>query len=169
MKTAAFAAAGLALGLAVPAGAQGSGVWTLDTPKPPLDVAHLIYAAPGAPAPLVAVSCRRKTGQVIASFDAAQSLAASRRGETWVDRIGRPAPWPVSVTIASGAARTTLRGQASPNPAGGSTVSVEVSDRAPVLAEWKKTGALQLEALDETRAPPPAKKGLVSRFLRFCG
>lgn len=170
MKTEALAAA-CAVCLLVPsaAGAQADRFWTLDIPRAPLDVAHLIYLAPTSGAPVLAVSCKKKTGQVIASFDVGGSLAAGRRGDVWVDRIGRPAPWPVSVTLTSGGQTTTLRGQAHPNAQGGSTVSVEAASRAPVFDAWKTSAELKLEAMDETVAPPPAKKGLIGRFLRFCG
>lgn len=170
MKTEVLAAA-LGACLLVPgaAGAQANRFWTLDIPKAPLDVAHLIYLAPTSGAPVLAASCRKKTGQVIASFDVAESLAADRRGDVWVDRIGRPAPWPVSVTLTSAGVSTTLRGQAHPNAQGGSTVSVEAASRAPLFDAWKTSAELKLEAMDETVAPPPAKKGLISRFLRYCG
>lgn len=170
MKSFAIAAGlGVCLVGAGAAAAPANPFWTLDIPKAPLDVAHLVYLSPTSGAPVLAMSCRKKTGQVIASFDVAQSLAAAQRGSTWVDSIGRPAPWPVSVTLASGAQSTTLRGQAHPNAQGGSTVSVEAASRAPVLGDWKKSGALMLQSMDEGVSPPPAKSSLVSRFLRFCG
>lgn len=167
MKTVAIAA-GLALALAAPAAGQTPGGWTLEIPKAPLDVAHLIHAGPDG-RPILALSCRKNTGQIAASFEASENLASGRRGEVWIDRIGRPAPWAVSVAVVSGPERTTLRGQARPSPAGGSTVSVEVSDRAPVLAAWRKSAVLRLESLGSAVEPPPARKSLIGRFLGYCG
>ena len=163
-------ATALALSVLTPtaAGAQSGPVWTIDTPRAPLDMAHLVYADPAGGAPELALSCRKGTGQIIASFEAPESLASSRRGEVWVDRIGRPAPWPVSVTVSSSAERTTLRGQANPSAAGGSTVSVEIADRAPVIADWRRTAVLAFSALGANRSPSPPPKSMVGRFVNFC-
>ncbi|WP_374575758.1 hypothetical protein [Phenylobacterium sp.] len=168
MKTVAFAAGVLAAALAGPAGAQER-LWTLDIPKAPDDVASLTYALPASGDVALRLSCRKKTGQIRIQFQAAQGMAATRRGEVWVDEIGRQPPWPLSVTIASMDQQTTLRGQAVPDEAtGGSIVSVEVATRAPVVEAWRTSAELKLTALDATADQPPAKKGLVRRFLGYC-
>jgi hypothetical protein len=48
-------------------------------------------------------------------------------------------------------------------------VAVEVSTLAPVIADWRKTQVLRIEAVLETNLQPPAPKAMVSRFLRACG
>lgn len=171
MKTLAF----LTLGLGVLAGAAAaqspdSAAWNLSLPKAPQDTAYLTYAVPESGRLRLNLSCRVKSGQVLAMFDVEKRLAVKQRGQSWVDNIGRPAPWPVSVTVMSLTQKTTLRGLALPNAmTGGSTVQVEVSTLAPVVAEWRNTAVLRLDALDEVNAQPAAAKGLISRFLRACG
>lgn len=75
-----------------------------------------------------------------------------------------PAARPASVILTSGADRAVLRGMAAP----GSGASAEVSSQAPVIAAFRKTGVLSVAALDQTLTPPPAKTGLVRRFLGAC-
>lgn len=144
-------------------------VWAFTAAKLPETVSYLRYAIPDADEIGVTLSCPRKSGEITARFDVDQRLADHLQGRTWVDRIGRPPPWPISVTLASATAATTLRGQAQPDEMnGGSSISVDVSDRAPVLAEFARTGQLKLTALSGSVQPPPAPKGLAGRFLRSC-
>jgi hypothetical protein len=172
MKSVAFAVLGL-VALAGPAAGQAppGPVWTLTLPKAPAETARLAYGEPGAAAPPLYLSCRPKSGQILAAFDVKQKLAAHRRGDVWIDAIGRPAPWPISVTISSSVQKTTLRGVAFPSAATEtvSSVAVEVSTLAPVIADWRKTQVLRIEAVLETNLQPPAPKAMVSRFLRACG
>lgn len=172
MKAYVLVALGLAALAADAAGAQtpAAPAWTLSLPKAPEDLARLTYEEPGAEAGRLLLSCKPKSGQMVAAFDVKTKLASRRRGDVWIDAIGRPAPWAVSVTVASLTLSTTLRGAADHNESTkGSSVAVEISTRAPVLAEWRKTGVLSVGAALEKNAPPPTPKALVSRFLRACG
>lgn len=131
--------------------------------------AFLSYGTPGSEEVELGMSCTRKTGQIRIVFPVAQRLAETLRGSTWLDSVGRPAPWPVSVTVSSAVQSTTVRGQADANElSGGSSVSVELSERAPVLQEFAKTGQLRLIAVGDTVAPPPAPRRDARRFVRSC-
>jgi hypothetical protein len=131
--------------------------------------AHLAYAVPESDEVQVALSCTRKTGQIRIFFPAEERLAETLRGSTWLDKVGRPAPWPVSVTVASGAQSTTVRGQADADElAGGSSVTVELTDRAPVIQAFAKTGELRVSALGTTVEVPPAPRRDAGRFVRAC-
>lgn len=170
MKTAASAACALGLALAAGAALAQDRLWTLDIPKAPDDVATLVYRLPVSGDTGLSLSCRKKTGQVVVAFDVGAGMKASRRGAVWVDEIGRAPPWPVSVTLTSMGEQTTLRGQAWPNDAtGGSTVKAEVATRAPVIDAWRRSAELNLTALDASVTQPAASKGLVRRFLSYCG
>lgn len=148
--------------------AQEGRVWTLGNDKA-LPEVTLIYGAPNSDDVVIALRCPRQTGQVTASFAVAAKLADQRQGEVWVDKIGRPAPWPVSVTIASGAASSTLRGQANADALnGGSLLSAEIATRAPVIAALRKTGVITLSGLNETKDAPPVPLKLVRPFLSAC-
>lgn len=148
--------------------AQEGRVWTLGNDKVLPDVT-LVYGAPNSDDVVIALRCPRQTGQVTASFAVAAKLADRRQGEVWVDKIGRPAPWPTSVTIASGAASATLRGQASADELnGGSLLSAEVATRAPVIAAFRKTGVITLTGLNETKDAPPVPLKQVRPFLSAC-
>lgn len=131
--------------------------------------AHLTYAVPESDEVELALSCTRKTGQIRILFPVEQRLAATLRGSTWLDKVGRPAPWPVSVTVTSGAQSTTVRGQADADElAGGSTVIVELTDRAPVMQNFAKSGELRVAALGTTVSVPPAPRRDASRLVRAC-
>lgn len=132
--------------------------------------AFLTYGIPDSDEVQLSLSCTRKTGQIRAFFPVEHRLAVSLRGGTvWVDEVGRPAPWPVSVTVASGDQSTTVRGQADADElGGGSSVTVELSERAPVMQAFAKTGQLRLIALGETVAHPAAPRRDASRFVRAC-
>ncbi|HEY9219865.1 MAG TPA: hypothetical protein VIO94_17590 [Phenylobacterium sp.] len=131
--------------------------------------AFLTFGLPDSDEVELSLSCTRKTGQIRIFFPVETRLADRLRGSTWLDKVGRPAPWPVSVTVASGAQSTTVRGQADANEmSGGSSVTVELSERAPVLQEFAKTGALRLSAVGETVASPNAPKGEARKLVRSC-
>ncbi|MDP3869864.1 hypothetical protein [Phenylobacterium sp.] len=153
---------------ATAAQAQDGRVWTLANDKTLPEVA-LVYGAPNSDDLVIALRCPRGTGQVTAAFLVEARLADRRENEVWVDKIGRPAPWPTSVTLASGLASATLRGQASADDLNrGSLLSAEVATRAPVIAAFRKTGVMTLTGLGETRSAPPVPLKQVRPFLSAC-
>lgn len=166
MKAALILAAVLAAGAARAQDADPAPRWTGAVEK---TEAHLTYAVPESDEVELSLSCTRKTGQIRIFFPAEERLAATLRGSTWLDKVGRPAPWPVSVTVASGVQSTTVRGEAHPDElAGGSSVSVELTDRAPVMQAFAKTGELRVAALGTTVAAPPAPRRDARRLVRAC-
>lgn len=153
---------------ATAAQAQDGRVWTLSNDKTLPDVA-LVYGAPNSDDMAVSLRCVRGTGQVSAAFPVTPQLADRQQDGVWVDKIGRPAPWPASVTVASGLAIATLRGQAVAGDANvGSRLSAEVATRAPVIAAFKKTGVIALSGLGETKSTPPVPLKQVRPFLSAC-
>jgi hypothetical protein len=122
--------------------------------------AFFAYATPESDDVAVSLSCRRKTGQIkiLAPFE--QRLA------------GRARSRPLSVTVVSGTKKpvsATVPGVARPDEMnGGATVETELADRAPVMAEFGRSGRLRLEAAGEAVEPPPAPAGQARRFLRAC-
>ena len=138
--------------------------WVVDTPKgAPATLVH------GAPA-TVGFACQKGSGQVEVRLVTARTLADHKDGDAAVDAAGVPAPWPASLTFASGPDAATLRGHAEPDPAGpGSVLTAEISTAAPVIKAFARTGLLSLTGLGETTAEPPVKPGLARRFLGVCG
>lgn len=162
-RSLAFAAALFAV--AAPAAAQEGG-WTYRAAPDP---AELTYLAVGDLQPTVTLSCVKDSRQLLARFVAARKLGVENVDGRWVDDVGRPAPWPVSVTLTSTAAQTTIPGQAEMGPDGqGSIVSVEFADRAPVAEAFRQTGVLSLAAIGEVVTPAPAPRRSVQTFLRYC-
>ena len=153
---------------ATAAQAQDGRIWTLSNDKTLPDVA-LVYGAPNSDDVVAALRCVRGTGQVATSFPVATRLADRQLNGVWVDKIGRPAPWPASVTLASGLASATLRGQAGADDLnGGSRLSAEVATRAPVIAAFRKTGIITLSGLGEAKITPPVPLKQVRPFLSAC-
>lgn len=164
MRLAALAAVLLAAGAAQ--AQEAAPRWMGDVEK---TEAHLAFAVPESDEVALALSCTRRTGQIRIFFPVEERLAETLRGSIWLDKVGRPAPWPVSVTVASGVQSTTVRGQAHPDElAGGSSVSVELTDRAPVMQAFARSGELRVAALGTSVAVPPAPRRDASRLVRAC-
>jgi len=155
----------LLLSIAAPAIAQ-EGAWTYrDDPEP----VALSYVPPGLTDPSVIFTCVKDSRQLVALFPVEQRLGVEAVDGRWVDDVGRPAPWPVSVTIASAESRTTIPGVADIDPqGGGSIVSVEFADRAPVAEAFRQTGVISLAAVGGVVTPAPAPRRSVQSFLRYC-
>lgn len=151
---------------AAPAGPD----WMLSVPKSrEPGRAQLVYADAEAGAPRLSLSCDAGSGMIVAAFEVSQKLASRQRNGVWIDAIGRPEPWALSVSVASMSQSTTLRGAARHNAAtAGSSIAVEIATAAPVIAEWRKTGALRFRAALEDRQEPPAPRAMVTKFLRVC-
>ena len=155
----------LLLLLAAPAAAQ-EGAWTYRAEPEPVE---LSYVAPGAFAPALVLACVKDSRQLVARFPVEQRLGVRTLEGRWVDDVGRPAPWPVSVTLTSGEAQTTIPGLADVDPQdGGSLVSVEFADRAPVAEAFRQTGVISLAALGGIVSASPAPRRSAQSFLRYC-
>lgn len=132
-------------------------------------LAQFMHAVPETDDVGLTLSCTKDTGQVTVGLRSGRTLGVRQVNGAWVDDIGRPAPWPVSVTVASGAVSTVVPGQATFDELdGGSYVTAELSDRAPVIEAFARTGDIRVEALGAQERQPPARPGDVRRFLRFC-
>lgn len=152
MKTAALSAL-IALSITATAAAQGSRVWVVETPKDAHAV--LAFGTPGGADAPVVFRCVPKSGQV-------QVTASMNRGPPEASRS-----IPASVTVASETASATLRGQVVKTTYGG-LAQTEFSTRAPVAADFRKTGIIGVTVLGETVSLPPANKGMVRKFLGAC-
>ncbi|KQW70488.1 hypothetical protein ASE17_16495 [Phenylobacterium sp. Root77] len=166
MKSAALALALFAASGA--AHAQDSDyAWSVETPKDA--EAALRFGLHDTDDQPIAFTCVRGSGQVKVSADLAKRLGVERIGETWVDKAGVRAPWPMSVAMASEGASLTLRGVGHPNDiTDGTLVLTEFSTRAPLAAAFRKSGVVSLTAAGESVKPPPAPKGAVRKFLSAC-
>lgn len=158
----------LLLALMAPAAqAQEGRVWTVETPKG-LE-ARLSYGTPGTEDLVLALRCTPKSGQILLGASLGHRIETSIVSGRHVDVVGIPAPWPVSVHIASTPEASTLRGKADVDERrGGSFVLTEISSAAPVVKRFRKSGVIAVTAFDETIAPPPAAKRDVRKFLRVC-
>ncbi|MDO8902720.1 MAG: hypothetical protein Q7V15_15345 [Phenylobacterium sp.] len=151
--------------LAAPASAQDR-AWAY---RPAPDPAQLGYATPDSDDLVLALSCSKDSRQLVAHFPVDRRLATTLVGGRWLDDVGRAAPWPVSVTIASGEVQTTIPGQADVDALGeGSIIQVEFADRAPVAEAFARTGQIRFSALGGMVEPPPAPRRELRSFLRYC-
>lgn len=133
------------------------------------DSVELTYGPPGGGVAALSLTCVKDSRQLVARFPVAQRLGVNTAGGRWLDDVGRPAPWPVSVTLASVEAQTTIPGLADIDPeGGGSIVSVEFADRAPVAEAFRRTGEIRVTALGGGVTPSPAPRRSVQTFLRYC-
>lgn len=155
----------LLLSIAAPTSAQ-EGAWTY---RADLEPVELSYVAPGGAAASVTFTCVKDSRQLVARFPVEQRLGVEAVDGRWVDNVGRAAPWPVSVTLASAESRTTIPGVADIDPqGGGSLVSVEFADRAPVAEAFRQTGVISLAAVGGAVTQSPAPRRSVQSFLRYC-
>ena len=140
--------------------------WTLRREPDP---AQLAFATPGASDWGVAFTCMKDSGQIIAAFPAAQALGVRQENGLWLDDVGRPAPWPISVTLSAGPYQTTIPGEAIVDATGrGSIVRVEFADRAPVAEAFADDGLIRLAGLGEVVEPPEVPRGELRGFFRYC-
>src|SRR5688500_13637405 len=63
---------------------------------------HLVYGVEGADVGDLWFRCREASGQITLAFNVERRIGVELRGTTHYDQAGRPAPWPVRVTVASG-------------------------------------------------------------------
>ncbi|WP_374453444.1 hypothetical protein [Phenylobacterium sp.] len=167
MKSAAVLALALFAAAAAAQAQEPLHVWSVETPKDA--EAALRFGLPDTDDQPIAFTCVRGSGQVKVSADIAKRLGVERVGETWVDKAGVRAPWPMSVALASEGAALTLRGVGHPNDiTDGTLVLAEFSTRAPLAAAFRKTGVISLSAAGDSVKPPPAPKGAVRKFLGAC-
>ena len=133
------------------------------------DPAQLAYATPGTEDWVVAFTCMKDSGQIIAAFPAAQALGVRQENRIWLDDVGRAAPWPISVTLSSGLEQTTIPGEVIADATGrGSIVRVEFADRAPVAEAFADDGVIRLAGLGEVVEAPEVPRGELRGFFRYC-
>lgn len=165
MTTPAAIAAAILITLATSAAAQDAGWTYVDSPEP----AQLNYLAQGDLEPSVVLTCVKDSRQLVARFSVSRKMGALDASGRWLDDVGRPAPWPVSVTLTSAEFQTTIPGHADVRlPGDGSVIAVEFADRAPVAEAFRQTGVLSLAALGEVVTPAPAPRRPLQSFLRYC-
>lgn len=83
----------------------------------------------------------------------------------WVDAQGRPAPWPITLTLSG----VTLDAEAANDELnGGSTASVVLPTEHAVLKTMAASGQVRAEAFGETIVLPPFRKADFRRFLQGC-
>ncbi len=157
---------GLAFLLAFGPAAAQERAWTLRREPDP---AQLAYADAATDDWVAAFTCVKDSGQIIAAFPAAQAVGVRQENGMWLDDVGRPAPWPISVTLTSGAEQTTIPGEAIVDATGrGSIVRVEFADRAPVAEAFADDGVIRLAALGEVVEAPQVPRSELRGFFRYC-
>lgn len=159
--------AALAVFSAVPAAhAQDDLQWRFRTSP---GHSHLVYGPDGSDVGDLWFRCRDASGRISVAFNVEQRLGVELRGTTWYDEAGRPAPWPVRVTVASGEHRAALSGQAHHDEARqASFVTADFPMGGPVLRNFTRSGRFEASAFGETASTPVAPPELVARFIEAC-
>jgi hypothetical protein len=167
MKHAALAAAAIVLAPAI-AQARPGDIWQLETNT---DSVVLHYGIPPSRGEqdMPGVMCLPHSAYQAVLFTDRHHYPVRQRGDDWVNRAGRPAPWPMTMTIGSGAANVTL-------PAHGEMetedelvmVTADIPASGPIVTSFRRTGQLRLSSLGETPRLPPAPQGLLRRFFAAC-
>ena len=167
MKYAAFAAAALIL---APAAAQArpGDIWQMETNT---DSVVLHYGVPPerGEQDMPGIMCLPHSVYQAMLFTDRHHYPVRQRGDDWVNRAGRPAPWPMTMTVGSGVANVTL-------PASGEMetddelvmVTANIPTSGPIVTTFQHTGQLRLSAAGETPRLPPAPAPLVRRFFAAC-
>lgn len=155
--------------IAGPATAQDDeAVWTLS-----LDggEAYLVYGIPDSDDGRIALRCEKRSSKVTVMAPVEHRVASKLDASgQWRDARGRANPWPVPVTLSSGAAKAQLPGQAQPDEMnGGSTVEAVTPTTSAVMQAFARSGRLALAAYGETVSEPPVPTKSLGAFLKACG
>ncbi|MET0294477.1 MAG: hypothetical protein ABW042_05615 [Phenylobacterium sp.] len=155
----------LALAAATPAAAQDL-QWRY---RQSAGHSHLVYGQEGSDVGDIWFQCREASGRVIVAFNVERQIGVELRGTTYYDEAGRPGPWPVRVTVASGANRAAIAGQAHHDDARqASFITADFPMGGPVLASFTRSGEFTASAFGETTTAPRAPADLVRRFIEAC-
>lgn len=158
--------AALALLSAVPAHAQDGFEWRFRTSP---GHSHLVYGAEGSDVGDLWFRCRDASNRITVAFNVERQIGVELRGATYFDETGRPAPWPVRVTVVSGQHRAALSGQAHHDEARtASFITADFPMGGPVLSAFGRSGEFAASAYGETTDTPRAPAELVRQFLEAC-
>lgn len=158
--------AALALLSAVPAHAQDGFEWRFRTSP---GHSHLVYGAEGSDVGDLWFRCRDASNRITVAFNVERQIGVELRGATYFDEAGRPAPWPVRVTVVSGQHRAALSGQAHHDEARtASFITADFPMGGPVLSAFGRSGEFAASAYGETTDTPRAPAELVRQFLEAC-
>jgi hypothetical protein len=158
--------AALAVLSAVPAQAQEDFQWRFRTSP---GHSHLVYGPEGSDVGDLWFRCRDASNRIAIAFNVERRIGVELRGTTYHDEAGRPAPWPVRVTVVSGQHRAALSGQAHHDEARqASFVTADFPMGGPVLSAFSRSGRFAASAFGETTDTPPASPELVSQFIQAC-
>ena len=151
-----------------PAAAQDdTAVWMLITEGPG---AYLAYGVPDSDDGRIALHCGDGAGKVTVLAPVSHRVDSRLdESQVWRDMRGRPEPWPVTVTLASGKTKAQVEGAAHPDEMnGGSTIEADLDVASPVMKAFAASGRLSVSAYDETVEEPPAPRRDVEILLRTC-
>jgi hypothetical protein len=130
---------------------------------------HLVYGPEGSDVGDLWFRCRDASNRIVVAFNVERRIGVELRGTTYHDEAGRPAPWPVRVTVASGQHRAALSGQAHHDEAReASFITADFPMGGPVLSQFERSGEFAATAFGETTDTPRAPAELVGRFLEAC-
>jgi len=159
----ALALAVLALG-AGPALAKSPWRLTIDADGP-----YLTVGDAESESPVTSLHCKPHEGRIGATLFVERRVADRLKGDTWVDKAGRPYPWPTTVRVVSGAVSADVAAKTSPDEMnGGSEVDLFLSPTAPVVLAFAKTGALKFTAWGETTKDPTVPPAMAARLVKGC-
>ncbi|MFC3077128.1 hypothetical protein ACFODL_03390 [Phenylobacterium terrae] len=130
---------------------------------------HLVYGPEGSDVGDLWFRCRDASSRIVVAFNVERRIGVELRGTTYYDEAGRPAPWPVRVTVASGQHRAALSGQAHHDEAReASFITADFPMGGPVLSAFGRSGEFSASAFGETTSTPRAPAELVRQFLEAC-
>jgi len=158
----------LALGLlaagASPALAKSPWRLTIDADGP-----YLTVGDAESESPATSLHCKPHEGKIGVTLFVERRVADRLKGDTWVDKAGRPYPWPTTVRVVSGPVSADVAAKTSPDEMnGGSEVDLTLAPTAPVMVAFAKSGALKFTAWGETTRDPPVPPALAAKLVKGC-
>lgn len=154
------------LALAPSASAVAKAHWSLtSTDEGPF----LTVGEPDGESPVTSLRCKPRSGRIEITLFPEHQVPAQLKGETWVDKSGKPAPWTTTVHVASGAVSADAPGKTNRDEMnGGSEVELTLPASSPVIQAFAKTGAIKFTSYGESPHDPPVTPAMAAKLVKAC-
>ncbi len=155
-------------------------IWFLAQASPAMAKAHwsltstdegpfLTVGEPDGESPVTALRCKPHSGKIQVTLFPEHHVPATLKGEAWVDKAGKPAPWATVVHLASGAVTADAPAKTNPDEMnGGSEVELTLPAASPVMQAFAKTGAIKFTAYGESPHDPPVTPAMAGKLVKTC-
>jgi hypothetical protein len=168
MKIALMAALA-ALAFPAAASARPGDIWQIES-SPEYVVLHYGIPPSRGEQDMPGIMCHpRSAYEAVLFTDRHHYPVRQLRQDVWVNRAGRQAPWPMNMTVRSGAAMQTFAAHGEMETDDELVmITATIPNSSPIVTTFQRTGDLRLSAVGEAPSMPRAPLRLVRQFFTAC-